>query len=75
MNYGPLIVMTLVTFFRGSGGGKESHFGVKLCDAASWVVLVFLVVAAVLLTALAAKIARIENQKEKDVGYKFTKGD
>jgi len=75
MNYGALILMTLVTFFRGSGGGKESHFGMKLCDAASWVALVFLVVVAVFLTALAAKLARVENQKKKDVGYKFTKGD
>lgn len=75
MNYGMLAFMVLTKLMRGPGGGKESMFGLKICDALAWVAYAALWVFAALLTLLAARVAKMENQEKLACGYKFTKGD
>ena len=75
MNFGMLIFMVLTKLVRGPGGGEESIFGLDICDPISWVAYGSLWVAAILLTLLAAKIARNEFEEKKNCKYVFTKGD
>lgn len=75
MNYGMLAFMILTKLVRGPGGGKESMFGLEICDTLAWVAYAALWVFAGLLTLLAARVAKKEYQDKLACGYKFTKGD
>ena len=51
-----LIIMLLSKLVRGPGGGKESIFGFKICDAGAWISLIVMILFAGGLTFLASWI-------------------
>ena len=57
MNYGILIVMTVIKLIRGPGGGQESILGISICSWISWLSLAAQIIIVLILTGLAAKIA------------------
>jgi len=57
MNFGMLLIMTLTKLVRGPGGGEDSVFGLDICAAWSWVAFALLILSAIVITLLAAKIA------------------
>ena len=75
MNFGMIALLVFTKLARGPGGGKESIFGFELCSTASWIFFVLLVVGSVLMTLLAAHIAKSEYATKQKLGYNFTKGD
>ena len=75
MNFGMLVFMIITKLVRGPGGGKESIFGLDICDPISWVAYASLWAAALILTLLAAKIASADFKRKTENGYTFTKGD
>jgi hypothetical protein len=58
MNVGMLVFMIITKLIRGPGGGKESMFGLDICDAVAWVAYVALWLFALFITFLAARSAK-----------------
>ena len=75
MNFGMLFIMIITKVARGPGGGKESVLGIDICDTGAWIAYAFLVVAAVIMTGVAASVSNKEHQHKLSNGYNFTKGD
>ena len=70
-----LVIMIASKVVRGPGDGKDSVFGLDICSEGAWAAYAFLVVAALLLTYFAAKVAKNDYQNKLANGYKFCKGD
>ena len=70
-----LVIMIASKVVRGPGGGKDSVFGLDICSGGAWAAYAFLVIAALILTYLAAKVAKNDYQNKLSNGYKFCKGD
>ena len=75
MNVGMLCFMILTKLIRGPGGGVDSLFDLDICDSISWVAYAALWLVAMILTFLAAIVARNDYAAKTACGYKFTKGD
>lgn len=75
MNYGILIVMTVIKLIRGPGAGQESLLGITICSWQSWLAFAIQIIIVLIFSGLAAKIANNEYEKKEKLGYEFSKGD
>ena len=75
MNYGILIVMTVIKLIRGPGAGQESLLGITICSWQSWLAFAIQIIIVFILSGLAAKIANKEYEEKEKLGYEFSKGD
>lgn len=74
MNWGLMIILTVISLLKGSGEGL-SMVGITRCDGTDWALFVVLQVTCFIFLALGVYVVKNEHNLKVECGYEFTDGD